>query len=355
MADQAPVQRSRLSDPRAMSFGEHLEELRRRLIIALLGVLPIFILALVFGERLINFLLYPAQAQLRSAGMPSGLISTNPLEVIGAYLKVALVVTIVLGVPFILYQLWLFIAPGLYSHEKRFARFLIPLSVVLSLTGLTFLYYVMLPAMLAFLIGFGAEIGQQSTSVVETPPGIVFPMLPRFQGDPSDPPPGSMWFNEELKQFRFNMAPPAEIGKPAPKPQIRGVPMSKSAGISPQYKVSEYIGLVFTTSLAFVLGFQTPVVVLLLGWIGIFSLQTLRKSRKYALFAAFALSAVLSPSPDPVSMIVLAIPLYLLYELGLFLLKFFPPSRVARGVKFSDLTHAPPPPPVSEGPDAGDD
>ncbi len=350
-SEPRPVQRSRISDPRAMSFGEHLEELRRRLIFALLGVLPIFIAALVFGERLINFILKPAQAQLRAASMPTGLISTSPLEVIGAYLKVAIVVTIVFGVPFILYQLWLFIAPGLYEQEKRFARFLIPLSLILSITGLAFLYYVMLPAMLAFLIGFGAEIGAQTTKTVETPAGMVFPTAPILEGDPVDPPPGSVWYNNDLKQLRFNTVPPVAAGEPVPKPIIRGVPLTKAAGIRPEYKVSEYISLVFTTSLAFVLGFQTPVVVLLLGWIGIVSLAKLRKSRKYALFAAFALSAVLSPSPDPVSMIVLAIPLYFLYELGLLLLKFFPPGRIARGIRVSDLTHAP----KSEGPDAGDD
>lgn len=351
MPEPRPVERSRLSDPRAMSFGEHLEELRKRIIFALVGVVPIFVIALVFGSTLLQFVLEPAEQQLRAAGLPPRLIYTGPLELLGSWLKVAVVVTLVLGIPFIFFQLWLFVSPGLYEHEKRFVRFLLPLSVLLSLIGLAFLYFVMLPAMLSFLIKFGATMGAPTIDQRSLPAGIVLPTVPILDYDPENPPSGAMWFNKAVQEFRFNIAPPAAEGGPVPAPEIRGTPMTKAAGIAPQYRVSEYVGLVFTTSLAFVLGFQTPVVVLLLGWIGIVTEKALRKSRKYALFFAFALAAVLSPSPDPFSMIILAIPLYLLYEFGLFLLKFFPPTRVARGVKLADITHAPP---EREGPDAGD-
>jgi sec-independent protein translocase protein TatC len=346
-----PSDRARLSDPRAMSFGEHLEELRRRLIIALVGIVPIFVLALVFGDTLLHFVIAPAERELLHAGLPPKLIYTGPLELLGAWLRVAVVVTLVIGIPFIFYQLWLFISPGLYEHEKRFVRFLIPLSVALSMVGLAFLYYLMLPAMLSFLIKFGASISPPTVDQQPTPPGLVLPTVPVLDFDPSDAPSGSMWFNRKLQEFRLNVAPPVAAGEPPLPIQIRGAPMTKAAGIAPQFRVSEFVGLVFTTSIAMILGFQTPVVVLLLGWIGIVEDKVLRKKRKYALFFAFALGAILAPSPDPLSMLFMAIPLYILFEFGLFLLKFFPPSRVARGVKPADLVTAP----QREGPDAGDE
>lgn len=315
-----------------MSFGEHLEELRRRLLVALAGIIPIFVIALVFGNSLLGFIIGPAQSQLRASGFPSMMISTGPLEVLGAWLRVAVVATLVVGIPWILYQLWLFIAPGLYDHEKRFVRFLLPLSTVLSLIGLAFLYFVVLPAMLHFLIGFGASIGASHIERKPAPPGIVFPTIPTLEYDPSDAPPGAVWFNRHLQELRINTAEPQVEGQPAPALQVRGTPMTKAAGISPQYRVSEFVGLVFTTSIAMVLGFQTPVVVLLLGWVGIVSDTVLRKKRKYAFFFAFAAGAILAPSPDPMSMVLMAVPLYILFEFGLFLLKFFPPSRVARGI-----------------------
>jgi sec-independent protein translocase protein TatC len=328
------------TDPRSMSFGEHLEELRRRLIFGLVMVIPIFLLTLVFGDRLLELVIAPAQQQFRRAQLPQGLQSLAPLETLGAWLKVSAVVTIVLGVPAILYQLWLFVAPGLHAHERRFAAFLIPLSVLLSIAGLFFLYFVMLPAMLAFLINFGSGVGRLKTHTVETPPAMVYSHLTPLPGDPANPEPGAIWFNSELEELRFNAAP---AGQP---PHILGAPMMKSTGIAQQYRLSEYIDLLFTMSLAFVAGFQTPVVVLLLGWMGIVDRAGLRRKRKHAIFIAFIVAAILTPSPDPFSMTILAVPLYLLYELGMLLLRFAPPDRVATGL-FRRARR--------EGPDAGGD
>ena len=135
--DDRPIQR-RLVDPRAMSFGDHLEELRKRLIWAIASVAPIFIVALVFGEQILAFIIRPAQERLLAAGQPATMLQTNPIELLSAWLKVAAVVTIVVGIPLILLQLWFFVAPGLYQHEQRFAKILLPLSVLLSLAGLAF-------------------------------------------------------------------------------------------------------------------------------------------------------------------------------------------------------------------------
>jgi len=309
-----------------MSFGSHLEELRKRLIYSLVLVAPIFITSLVFGESLVEFLIIPAQKELHAAGLPAMLIVTNPLETLSAWLKVATVITVVIGIPMILYQLWLFIAPGLYEHERHFAQLLMPMSVGLSAIGLAFLYYIMLPAMLAFLIHFGMSWGSPTVRTAPLPPGITaLPTVPVLDADPIAPRPGEMWFNRDLHQFRMNVAPE---GKPA---DTRGANFIRSAGIAAQYKVSEYIGMVFSASLAFVIGFQTPVVVLLLGWVGIINRPLLIKNRRYAIFFSGVAAAILAPSPDPLTMIGMAIPLYGLYELGVFLLRVLPAERVARG------------------------
>lgn len=314
-----------LPEPGAMSFGDHLEELRRRLIFAILTVLPIFILAMVFGKELVDLLLRPANAQLRESGLGGTFIVTNPLEALGAYFRVAAVMTIVVGVPAILFQLWLFVAPGLYPHERRFALFLIPLSLVLSCVGLLFLYFVMLPAMLEFLIRFGATMGQASTPLVEVAPEVFGVRVPVIAGDPVAPPSGAVWFNSHLGHLRMNRA--AE-GVP---PAVVGTALVHAAGIAQQFRVSEYVDLFFTMALAFAVGFQTPVVVLLLGWMGIVDRPMLARKRKHAVFAAFIVAAVLTPSPDPFSMLMLAVPLYLLYELGVLMLKLLPASRLAEG------------------------
>lgn len=351
--------------PTEMSFGSHLEELRRRLTFGLIGILPIFIATLVFGDNLLEIVLRPAQAALRGADLPPVLIATSALETLAAWLKVSGAVTLVLGVPILLYQLWLFVAPGLYDHEKRFAKLLVPLSVLLTALGLLFLYFVMLPAMLAFLIGFGTAVGRPSTPTVDLPPGVVLPIVPILEGDPRDPPPGSMWINRPLEELRFNAAPAAPATAPqtptpdanpaptpapttetpatttpAPKPpttDIRGTPLYRTAGITPQLKISEYTSLVFIMALAFAAGFQTPVVVLLLGWIGLVDAKLLSRSRRYAVFGAFIVAAILTPSPDPFNMTLLAVPLYLLYELGILLLRLLPPSRVAKGMTWQSL------------------
>jgi Sec-independent protein secretion pathway component TatC len=273
------------------------------------------------------------------------------VETLGAWLKVSGVITIVLGIPVLLYQLWLFVKPGLYPHERRFAQFLVPMSVVLSLAGLAFLYYIMLPAMLHFLIAFGADLGRPDVKTIARPAGLTFPVIPVLAQDPDQTRAGEIWINRELEELRVDVTPAPEAGKAVPAREVLGTPMTKATGISQQYRVSEYVDLVFTMSLAFVAGFQTPIVVLLLGWVGIFDRKTLAKSRKYAIFVAFLVSAILTPSPDPFNMTVLAVPLYILFELGLFLLRVFPPHRVARGVRARDLlSHG-----TREGPDAGDE
>ncbi|MCA9307848.1 MAG: twin-arginine translocase subunit TatC, partial [Phycisphaerales bacterium] len=144
-----------------MSFGDHLEDLRRRVIMAGLGFIPIFVLALLFGRPILAFLTIPLTEALRDAGQPAGLLATSPLETFGAYMRVSVIVGVMVAFPWMLYQLWLFVAPGLYTHERRFVYFLVPLSTALTAAAAVFLYKFLLPVSLYFLIAFGSTIVQE--------------------------------------------------------------------------------------------------------------------------------------------------------------------------------------------------
>src|SRR5262249_16781807 len=162
---------------------------RKRMIWALGTLAPLFIIALVFGEQLLAFLIKPAQAELKASGLPVVMLQTNPLELLTAWLKVSTIATLIVGIPLILSHLSLFLPPGLYAPEQRLVRILLPMSVALSALGLAFLYYVMLPAMLLFLIHFGMDLGKPAPVKLEAPPGVVLPVLPILHGDPPNPKP----------------------------------------------------------------------------------------------------------------------------------------------------------------------
>lgn len=310
-------------DPGAtMSFGDHLEELRRRLIWAILGVIPIFIVAFSLGRPIINALIEPAREQLRAGGQATALLATAPFETFGSVVHVAVVLTILVGGPWILYQLWLFVAPGLYDSEKKFFYRLAPLSMALTFSSVAFLYWVILPVILAFFIGFGARIGSHHVATAPLPDGAALSSLLVLDADPPHDviEKGSAWINTSLNQLRVCVDRPEGAG-----PVILGTEVTLNAGISQQYKISEYIRTLLNMGLAFGIGFQTPVVVLLLGWAGIVTRQTLAKYRRHAVLACSVAGAVLTPA-DPLSMILLAIPLYVLFELGMLLLRLWPAS-----------------------------
>jgi sec-independent protein translocase protein TatC len=313
-------------DPRefTMSFGDHLDELRKRLIWAFVGPLPIFIVCLFFGGPLLEFLVVPASQQLRDAGLPARMLATSPTEPFTAYLKVATVVAIICSAPWILYQIWLFIAPGLYGHERRFAYFLFPLSGILTATGAIFLYTVLLPVSLRFLILFGSMLVSNPTPTAPLPPDVTLGSLPILQADPVDPPPGSAWINESLNELRFAMSGPGG----AAGATVRGVPLSGGGMIAQEYRIGEYINLVFTLGLVFAVAFQLPVVLLLANWLGLADRKWLARQRRYAIFIIAIVSAIATPA-DPMSMLFLMLPLAALFELSMILMKLVPASRIA--------------------------
>lgn len=308
-----------------MPLGEHLEELRRRLMIAIGGMLPVAVVALVFGRQILAFILHPVRAALASHGSSPLLMAFGPLETFGNYIKVSLIVTLLVGSPWALFQLWRFVAPGLYSHERRFVYFLIPLSTLLTVLGVLFLYIFIMPLLLTFFIDFGNSLGNINVPTAPLPQGVTLSHISVLAADPVGPAIGDEWINTTEMLRRTCIA--LTNGKPV----IVSSQVFSELGVQPLYGVSQYVKLLLSLSLAFAGAFQAPVVVLLLGWAGIIDRKFLAKYRRHAILACAIASAVLTPG-DPASMILMLVPLYILYELGGILLKYFPASRVA-GVK----------------------
>jgi sec-independent protein translocase protein TatC len=140
---------------RAMPFLAHLEELRRRIIFSILGILVGFLLCWSFADRLFGLMQQPIIQALRHHGIGGGLVYLNPTEPFNLYLMVALVLGLFAASPFVFYQLWLFIAPGLYRAEKRYVLPFLISTVGLFLAGGLFGYKMVYPASLDFLIGYG--------------------------------------------------------------------------------------------------------------------------------------------------------------------------------------------------------
>ncbi|MFG0306138.1 MAG: twin-arginine translocase subunit TatC [Phycisphaerales bacterium JB040] len=313
----------RVLDQGLMSFGDHLEDLRRRVLFGILGVVPIFVLAFGFGRPLLGLLIEPAREALLAGGQAATLLQVAPFETFGTVIHLAVVVTVLVGAPWLMYQLWLFVSPGLYAHEKRFVHFLTPMSMVLAACGILFLFYVILPLVLSFFVGWGNSVSGEAARTMPVPEGVVLPELPLLAADPVDPAPGQAWINTTLHQWRVCVSNPAD--GPA---KVLGTVLTSGSSITQQYRISDYVKTVLNMGLAFGLGFQMPVVVLLLGWVGIVRDEVFKKYRRHIFAGCFIASAVLTPA-DPASMLLLGTPLYLLFELGLLLLKFFPASRVA--------------------------
>jgi sec-independent protein translocase protein TatC len=236
-----------------MSLGDHLEELRMRLILAITGVVVCSIFCLFFGSKIISFIEKPYIAVM---GMEARLQTLAPSDGFAAYMKISLVSGLLLSSPWVFYQLWMFVSAGLYPREKRYVYLATPFSAALFIAGALFFISVVAPVALAFLVKF----------------------------------------NEKILR------------------------------VSSNFTFSNYISFVTTLMLVFGVAFQTPIAIFFLNRTGLISLQALRRSRAFVLLGVFVVAAVATPGPDVVSQITLAIPLYLLFELGI-LLSYFAERR----------------------------
>mgnify|MGYP003675939705 FL=1 len=195
--------------------------------------------------------------------------------------------------------------------------------------------------MLTFFINFGSTLGEKDVltapKIVAVSPEVMdsMPLTPVLAGDPAEPSVGQTWINSVLMQQRTCIRV-NDSGERV----IVGSPLQLSVGIVQQYRLTEYIKLVLTFALGFALGFQMPVVVLLLGWAGIIDHKSLTGYRRYIAMGCMVVGAILTPA-DPISMMLLGGPLYLLFEFGLVLQRVMPASKVAGGFRKQDSGDSP--------------
>ena len=309
----------------SMSFGDHLEELRRRLMWSIALPIPLAILAFSYAAQIRDFLCAPAITALKAHDLPAQLQVLSPIEALSTDMYLSLIAAIVASSPWIFWQVWKFIEPGLYVHEKRFVRFLIPLSSLLTLAGFSLLYFILMPIMLDVLVSFGSVDPEIITTTASTAaPGSSAFTIPILQQTPANVVVGQMWLTPDHKLV---IAAPHD----ASGIELFTVPLMHATRLAQQFRLADYLDFTLTFILGTCVAFQAPLVVLLLGWIGVLDVQSLGNFRRYAIFLALLLSAIITPTGDPISLFIMFVPLYLLYELGIILLRIAPPHAVAGG------------------------
>jgi sec-independent protein translocase protein TatC len=234
-----------------LTFLSHLIELRDRLLRIVLMITVVFGILALISNDLYAFLAKPLLAYMPKG---SGMIATEVASSFFVPIKLALISAVFVSMPYILYHLWAFVAPALYSHEKRLVLPLLIGSIVLFYSGVAFAYFVVSPLMF---------------------------------------------------EFFFTTTP---------------------EGVSMMTDISSYLDFVLTIFFAFGLAFEVPIATILLVWTGMLTPEGLADKRPYVVVGIFLVAAILTP-PDPLSQTLLAVPMWLLFELGLIFSRAFVKHR----------------------------
>jgi sec-independent protein translocase protein TatC len=300
-------------DPEAyrMSVGEHLEELRRRMIYALLGLGVMLVVCLFFGDEVTAYFCAPLINTLRQYDVNPQVYIRQVGDAFMVFIKISLIVAAALASPWVVYQLWLFVAAGLYPNERKAVTRFIPLSLGLLISGMLFVYFVVLPWSLQFFIAFTINVPLKYNAPPSPPPPTTAPAvvtIPSLAGDPPQPVEFQIWFDtiqQRLKLFHGG--------------KVRVIPFGPENLIALQFDLTDYIDLVLGMLLVFGLSFQLPLVVLALERLGITELEALKASRRYVYFALLIVACAITPGDMITASLALSVPLALLYELGIFL------------------------------------
>lgn len=309
-----------------MSIGEHLDELRRRLIKSLLALVLAVLVCLWPAKYLLELVARPVMIALDQHDQAQSFLQTHPAETILIYMKVVVFAAIIIASPYILYQAWAFVGVGLYSREKQWVYKLIPTSVGLFLTGVVFMYFFVLPLSMNFLVGFNewlpmprleptplerALLGTERPAV-DTQPAEPLLNVPVRGVDPDEPPAGSVWFNQTdhtLKVQTDTDRYTVRLRRGASPPMVAA-----------HFRIGEYLSFVLMLTLAFGAAFQMPIVVVFLVGARIVTIPTLQKSRRMVILVIVVIAAFIAP-PDLLSHLLLSGPMILLFEIGLLLAK----------------------------------
>jgi sec-independent protein translocase protein TatC len=234
-------------------FLSHVKELRDRIVVALIALGISFVITYSFKERIFDFLMQPF---VRVMPAKSSFIFIGVTEAFITYFKISIVAALFLAAPVILYEIWMFVAPGLYEREKRFVLPFIIMGSLCFIGGALFCYYVVMPTVYRFFVSYAAD--------------FIIPM-------------------PDLKSY-----------------------------MSMTLKMLIIFGVIF----------QLPLLTLILARAGILNTRILTSKRRYAVLGIFILSAVITP-PDVASQLLMAIPLWGLYELSIIIVRLF--GRKATG------------------------
>jgi len=229
----------------------HLIELRNRLLRVILFILVVFLCAAPYANEIYIFLSGPL---LQHLPVNSTMIATDVASPFFTPFKLALVASITFSVPVILYHFWGFVAPGLYSHEKKLIFPLLLASTLLFYLGMAFAYFVVFPLVFSFLTA------------------------------------------------------------------------AAPAGVAVMTDIAKYLDFVLTLFFAFGISFEVPIITIILVWTGLVSRQSLAEKRPYVIVGAFIIGMFLTP-PDAISQTLLAIPIWMLFEVGLLFSRFFVRNR----------------------------
>lgn len=305
---QPPQQAYNPEDYR-MTIGEHLEELRKRMFLGVTGFIVAFIVAMIFGDRVVYFVCKPLLIALARNKVTPQIFFTDAAEPFMTYIKAAMITAGAAAGPWMLYQIWLFIAAGLYPKERKYVTKYLPLSIGLLITGMVFLYTYVLPLMLEFFIAFQIGRPMQLGDVMKIKPVPVATQpaaIPIIEEDPKDPAPGTMWINSVSGYLKVCIA----------RGEYRVINFGSESITTPIITLRTYFDMVIGMLLAFGLAFQLPLVVLALVKIGIVTIDALKRMRRIVYFVLSIVAAVIVP--DVVTgMIALLTPLILLYEMGI--------------------------------------
>jgi sec-independent protein translocase protein TatC len=252
---------------------EHLKELRNRIMYSLGAFLVTFFIGYAFWKQIFNALSHPMCVVMAARGEHCQLVLIKMQEGFFVALKIAMWGGFFLAFPFIAYQLWRFVAPGMYKNEKKaFLPFLLA-SPVMFIAGASFAYFLILPWAFQFFLGFQDSFKatvETGNALAQAPAGVVF-----------------------------------------------------------QGSMEAYLSLTMTFMLAFGLTFQLPVLLTLMGRAGLISSRGLRHTRKYAIVGILAIAATVTP-PDVMSQLILFAAVYPLYEVSILLISRFEKQREAQ-------------------------
>ena len=308
----APHQQE-IVDPESyrMTVGEHLEELRHRLVLGLVGFFCAAVFCFIFGERVVSYFCQPLVRALEEIEASPQVYITGSGDAFVVFMQISFISAAAIAGPWMVWQLWQFIAAGLYPHERKYVTRYVPFSIGLLIAGMLFVYFLVLPWTLGFFLGFASKIPLYPGGVKDAPKVAVveaLPKVPVLDGDPQTAPDGSMWYDKTQRRLKIMVG-----GIP------RVLPFGPSNLIAPHITLPEYIDLVVGMLLVFGVAFQLPLVVLALLRVGILDLETARGARKFVYFGMALIAAVITPGDVITATIALMVPLCLLYELGIFL------------------------------------